>query len=210
MKHVLIFLAFFSALSISHAQLELGVKAGLSSYSLAKDLKAYSPISNPNVQIQVADADYGHHFGVYTRLKLWAIYLEPAVLFNSNKVTYKIDDYAEGDLISSLRTEKYNYVDVPVMLGIKMGPIRLQGGVAGHLHINSISDVVDVDEYQQKFERGTYSWQAGVGADVWKLRVDLNIEGNLSGFGDKITVDGTEYTFGNRPHRLVASLGYKF
>lgn len=207
MRHLLSFAVIILSLQLSTAQVEFGIKAGISSYTLAQDA---INIPDKDIKLSISDASFGHHAGIYTRIKLLAFYIEPAVLFNSNKVTYKLDQYGEGGIVNQLRSERYNYVDIPVLAGIKMGPVRLQAGVVSHLFINSISDIVDVDGYQQKFQNATYGYQAGVGLDIRSIRVDVNYEGNLTAFGDHITVDDTSYNFGSRPHRIVASVGYKF
>ncbi|MBL0099591.1 MAG: hypothetical protein IPP49_05645 [Saprospiraceae bacterium] len=101
-------------------------------------------------------------------------------------------------------------MDIPVLAGIKLGVLRFQGGIVGHLFINSVSDVVDIKGYEQKFKTATYGWQAGTGLDIWKLRLDLTFEGNLDKFGDHITVGGHPYAFSDAPTRLLLTMGYKF
>jgi hypothetical protein len=206
MKRILIaLLVIVSQLTLS-AQVEFGIKAGLSSYELAQT-KIFIP--DQNINISIADANYGHHLGIYTRFKISALYLEPALLFNSNKVTYMLEDYSESPL-QSFKDEKYNTLDIPVLLGLKFGPLRIQGGVVSHIFINSISDLVDIEGYQQRFQKATYGYQAGLGLDVWKLRFDVNYEGNLSRWGDHIEIGGVDYAFGERAQRIVATVGYKF
>lgn len=202
----LIFLLFSVA---SLAQIEFGIKAGLSSYDLANEGFLIND-GDKQVEWNISNAGYGHHFGIYTRLSLLGVYLEPALLFNSNRVTYDITEYSESGVFTKVKNEKYNQLDIPVMAGIKLGVLRFQGGVVGHLFINSISDVVDFKGYDQRFKTGSYGWQAGVGLDIWKLRMDLNFEGNLDKFGDHITINGQDYTFEDRPSRLLLTLGYKF
>ena len=202
----LIFL-FFSVASF--AQIEFGIKAGLSSYDLANEGFLIND-GDKQVEWNISNAGYGHHFGIYTRLSLLGVYLEPALLFNSNRVTYDITEYSESGVFTKVKNEKYDQLDIPVMAGIKLGVLRFQGGVVGHLFINNISDVVDFKGYDQRFKTGSYGWQAGVGLDIWKLRMDLNFEGNLDKFGDHITINGQDYAFEDRPSRLLLTLGYKF
>lgn len=203
---VAIFSAFFTAAS---AQVQFGVKAGISSYDLAKD-GIFVNTGSQNIKWNISNAGYGHHFGVYTRLTLLGIYLEPSLLFNSNTVTYNIETYGESGVFSTLKNEKYNHVDIPVLAGIKAGVLRFQGGVVGHLFINSISDVVDIKGYDQRFKTATYGWQGGMGLDVWRLRLDLLYEGNFDKFGDHITIGGHPYSFSSSPSRLILTMGYKF
>ena len=143
-------------------------------------------------------------------MTLLGVFVEPALLFNSNTVNYDIKTYSESGVFNTIRKEKYNNMDIPVIAGIKLGVLRFQGGVVGHLFINSISDVVDVKGYEQRFKKTTYGWQAGTGLDIWKLRMDLMFEGNLNKFGDHINIGGNNYAFAKTPSRLMLTMGYKF
>ena len=193
----------------SFSQIEFGIKAGLSSYDLANEGILISD-ENQNIKWNIADAGFGHHFGIYTRLSALGLYLEPALLFNSNKVTYDITTYGESGVFNTVKNEKYNTMDIPILAGFKIGLLRFQGGVVGHLFINSMSDAVDIKGYEQRFKTATYGWQAGTGVDIWKLRLDLLFEGNFDKFGEHITVGGHEYAFADTPSRLMLTLGYKF
>jgi len=196
---------FYSAQS----QIEFGMKAGLSSYDLAKDGIIHIG-SNQNLVLNIQNAGYGHHFGLYTRLSLLGIYIEPSFLFNSNTVQYSITEYSEPGVFDKLRSESYNYLDIPVLLGFKLGMLRFHGGVVSHLFINSFSDLTDIKDYEQKFKRASYGWQAGGGLDLWRLRLEVNYEGNLSRFGDHINIGGTNLAFAGTPSRLIMSVGFKF
>ncbi len=207
----LIFCIFVSLASFAtlQAQIEFGVKAGLSSYDLANDGLLIKN-GNQNIEWNISKAGYGHHFGIYTRLSALGIYIEPALLFNSNTVSYDIKTYGESGVLNTIRNEQYNSMDMPVLAGIKLGALRFQGGVVGHLFINSISDVVDIKGYEQRFSTATYGWQAGTGLDIMSFRLDLLFEGNFDRFGNHITIGGQDYAFSEAPNRLLLTLGYKF
>jgi hypothetical protein len=209
MRKLLLFLVVFLISKHISAQVEIGVKAGLSSYDIAKD-GIIIPNDGRLFSLNVENAGFGHHFGLYTRLTVLGVFLEPSLLFNSNTVNYRLKEYGESGVFEKLKSENYNYLDIPVMAGIKLGALRLQGGVVSHIFLYSASDLTDFKGYSQKFRDATYGWQAGAGLDVWRLRLDLNYEGNLTAFGDHITVNGVSYNFENRPGRVVMSLGYRF
>lgn len=210
MKQFILSILFVTSLfSISQAQIEFGVKAGLSSYDLANE-GIFISSGNQDIEWNIANAGYGHHFGIYTRLSALGLFLEPSLLFNSNNVSYEISTYSESGVFSTIKNEKYNTMDIPVIAGIKLGALRFQGGVVGHIFINSISDVVDIKGYEQRFKGATYGWQAGTGVDLWKLRLDLMFEGNFDKFGDHINIGGHDYAFADTPSRLMLTLGYKF
>ena len=200
-------LALFT--NLLNAQFEFGIKGGLNSIDLITD---GIQINNGSqvIDIDFKNSDYGHHLGLYTRAKFLGIYVEPAAIFNSNKVSYSITDYSENGPLNEIVSEKYFKLDIPVMVGIKAGFFRLFGGPVAHLHIASTSDLIKIKNYNQKFKDATYGYQAGFGFDIWKLRFEMAYEGNLSSFGDHINIDGHNYSFGQSASRVIGSVGYKF
>ncbi|MBP7644615.1 MAG: hypothetical protein KA767_14840, partial [Saprospiraceae bacterium] len=125
-------------------------------------------------------------------------------------VTYTLGEYGGVKAVSKFVNETYNSVDLPVMIGLKAGIIRLYAGPVAHLHINSKSDLIDFDGYEQRFKSATYGYQAGFGFDLWKLRFDVAYEGNLSNFGDHITIGGESFSFNDSAARLLGTVSYKF
>jgi Outer membrane protein beta-barrel domain len=194
---------------LAHTQIEFGIKAGLNSIDFVSDGIVIKNGLN-DLKIDYQNAEYGHHLGFYTRVKLLGIYVEPAFLFNSNKVNYRLTDYKEGQAVTQIFHERYNTLDIPLNIGIKAGIIRLYGGPVAHLHIDGTSDLVNFKSYSQKFKNANYGYQAGFGFDIWKLRLDVAYEGNLTAFGDHINIDGTPYSFGTAASRVLGTVGYKF
>lgn len=200
-------------LSASHVfgQIEFGLKAGVSTLDLTDSELSITTPSAEALKLSIADANYGFHFGLYSRIKLLNIYIEPAVLFNSSQINYTLQEgIFDESVVTTTKTEKFEKLDIPVLVGIKMGFLRLQAGPVARLHINSISDLTDIDGYSQRFKSATYGFQLGAGLDILNVRLDVNYEGNLSKVGDHIVIDGESYTFGESPSRLVASIGYRF
>jgi hypothetical protein len=205
------FFALFMLIStLSYSQFELGIKAGLSSIDLSPESILINNGDN-TTEISIAQANYGFHFGLYTRVRIANIFIEPSFLFNSNSVDYNLEEQIfDTGIITSIKSETYNNLDIPFMIGMKMGFFRIQGGPVAHIFINSASELTAINGYSQKFKEATYGFQGGIGLDILKIRLDLNYETNLSRFGGEIDIDGTPYQFDQRPARLVASLGIRF
>ena len=194
--------------TLSYSQFEMGLKAGLSTTELDPETII---LKDGNTSISVLEANYGFHLGLYTRLSIANIYVEPAFLFNSNRVDYNIEEQIfDSGIFSSIKSETYNNLDIPFMVGMKMGFLRIQGGPVAHIFLNSSSELTDISGYSQKFKDATYGFQGGVGLDIWKIRLDLNYETNLSRFGGDIEINGVPYQFDQRPARIVASVGLRF
>lgn len=204
------FILFMLLSTLSYSQFEMGLKAGLSSTDLSPESIIFNNGEN-TTEISIAEAKYGFHLGLYTRISIANIFIEPAFLFNSTSVDYNLTEQIfDTGIFSSIGSETYNNLDIPLMVGMKVGFLRLQGGPVAHIFLNSASDLTDIDGYSQKFKDATYGVQGGLGLDIGKIRLDLNYEANLSRFGGDIEIDGHPYQFDQRPARMVASLGIRF
>ena len=189
----------------SNAQIRFGLRAGLSSSQLNQE-----SIQANGVSLAIKDANYGYHFGVFGRAKLtrhW--YIQPEAVINSTSINFKVDDSRDG-LVNKLLTEKYRYLDLPVMLGYKLGPLRAEFGPTGHVYMASKSELEEIGGYEKRFNNFNLGYQAGFGLDIWKLMVDLRHEGNFEKFGDHMSIGGQDVNFTQRPSRWVMTVGLSF
>ena len=209
MKKILIITCLTMISLVSYSQIEFGAKIGVNSLDLVADgIKVNN--NNRFLDINYKGATYGNHIGLYSRLSFLGIYIEPALILNSNNVKYTIDDYSEGGILSTIINESYQNLDIPIMIGFKKAFVRLYGGPVAHIFVSNASELTNVDSYEGKFKTATYGYQAGAGVDIWKFRLDVAYEGNLSNFGDHINIGGTSYSFGQTASRVLFTLGYRF
>ena len=199
-------------LSTVHGQfLKLGFKVGGSTTTInPPELNILDASGTQSIKLAIKNAQYGIHGGFVLRIKIGSFLIVPEVLLNSNKVDYSIIDINNSMITDSIRSEKYQYLDIPIMLGYKAGPVRLHAGPVGHYYLNSTSELLEIEGYEQNFEQFTFGWQAGVGLDLWKFIVDFRYEGNFSKFGDHILFFNEEYAFDQSPSRFILSVGYLF
>ena len=210
MKKVILSLLLCSSFYMAQAQFDLGIKVGLSTTNLApSDLNLLSQNGSESLRLALDNANYGIHAGLVIRGQFNKFLFQPEILFNSNSVDFRTTDLANGG-ISELRNEKYQYLDIPVLFGAKLGPLRLLTGPVGHYFINSSSELTDFENYDQRFEEFTYGWIGGIGLDIWNLMLDFRYEGNFSKFGNHIVFAGEEYEFDDAPARFLFSLGILF
>ena len=193
-----------------HAQFKIGIRAGLSSQNISySDLLIANSEQFQELKLQVESANLGVHFGIMTQINLGTFFIQPEVLFNSNRVDFKLTDF-ENQFADQIFSEEYQYVDIPVMLGARLGPFRIGAGPVGHVFVNSMSDLLKFDQYDQNFRDLTIGWQGGIGVDLWRLHFDLRYEGNLNNFGDHITWGGQDFDFADTPSRVLASIAISF
>lgn len=210
LKRFYIILLFVSALYTANAQsdrAEFGIKIGLQDHNV----KTPETISLENslnlVEMSIGDIDYGFHAGIYARFKFLKLYWEPALLLNSQGITYLIKE--TDDTVVEVK-EFTQELDIPLNIGFKIAFLKFHAGPVAHIHLNSTSELFEVEGYEEKVKNATFGYQAGLGMDIQKLRLSLNYEGNFSNYGDHINFDGESYTFSQSPSRLILSVGLAF
>jgi len=195
----------------SYGQFKLGFRIGTSSQDLTPDqLIVKDGNNNDNLGIKLDNANYGIHVGFFAQFHGKNFFVQPEVLYNASRVDYRLDDLGDIGIVQDLFTETYQNLDIPVNMGLRLGPLRLQGGPIARVFIGSDSQLNDIQGYDPQFAKLAFGWQAGVGLDIWKFIMDVKYEGNFSQWGDHFRFFGEDYSFDQSPGRLVVSLGIAF
>ena len=210
---LLIFAAFFT-LGIASAQFfSYGIKGGVN-YSKLK----FDEIQN----ISTADLDYNlaedeafqsFHFGLMTRLKVLNVFIQPELYFNTSGGKVLIEEVDAGGISTEyVKQVKFSKIDMPLLLGFKLGPLRINAGPVASLVLaedNEIGEIIP--ELESLSKSATIGYQAGAGIDILKfLTLDYRYEGGLSKWGDKLTISGNDYAFDSRANMHLLSLGIMF
>jgi hypothetical protein len=205
MKHSLLLSIFCCCGLFAQAQILFGVRGGISTNDIeAEQLFITNDETLEAFNLAIADAKFGVHAGLFLKVPITDFFfLQPEVLFNSNRVDFQRDD------VEGIFTEKYQNLDIPIIAGFQLGPIKPQLGLVGHVFLRSNSEL-DIEGYRQDFNNLTVGWQGGIGIEIKKFLLDVRYEGNLSKFGNHITVAGQDYSFDDRVSRLVFTLGVAF
>lgn len=211
MKKLTLILLICGFASYAQAQFKLGIKAGVSTTNLEpNDLNLLDQNGAEDLELALKEAKFGVHAGLIFRGEIGKFIIMPEIIFNSNTVDFEVTDLDNPSTAGEVFSEKYQYVDIPFLFGYKLGPLRLMTGPEAHLFINSSSDLLDFDNYEQNFDNVTIAWLAGIGLDIWNLMIDVRYEGNFSNFGTHIDFAGNEYEFDESPSRILFSLGLTF
>ncbi|MCB0642007.1 MAG: PorT family protein [Phaeodactylibacter sp.] len=190
------------------AQLKLALRGGMSTTEVnPKTINILNDGGLRDLAISLENANYGLHGGILIQAQIGSFFIQPEVLFNSNSMDFRVEDFRNGSTYNEILRETYQYLDIPIMMGFKFGSFRIQGGPVGHLYLNSTSDLFDIEGYSQDFDEMTYGWQAGIGVDIWRFLIDIKYEGNFTRLGDHFQIDGVDWDFRKTPARIIASLG---
>ncbi|TKC08720.1 porin family protein [Pedobacter frigoris] len=137
-----------------------------------------------------SDNKAGYYAGVWARIGAAGIHLQPELYISGKNTTLKrTADGAENEV-------KFTSVDVPVLVGTKIGAagvgIRLNTGPVVSFIVDDKQTVKTAvgNVFSGNFKGQAFAWQFGAGLDVGKLGIDLRYETGLS----KIGKDGYDDT----------------
>ncbi len=208
-KLIFIAIASFFLVQVSNAQLfNYGIKAGIGFSSLSiNDLTGISDGSDV-YDLITGDGVMGYHLGVQTRIKIAMIYIQPELYWNAGGGT--IDQIMDGGATEVLQV-KFNRMDLPILVGVKLGPVRLNLGVVGSYVINQSNEGSTIPtDYELYLSSMNWGWQGGLGLDLSKLSLDVRYEGSLSDLSDSVPEGLQGYNMDPRPSQWIISLGYWF
>lgn len=212
MKYIISLAAFLLMLDNQlKAQFEWGLLLGGSSINI-KPSSFIVKNSNQldSFTLSLKDANYGFHFGGFARISIQKFFIQPELVFNSNKTTFKLKEFGQFQTSDSILNERYQRLDIPLMLGVKFSIFRLNAGPVTHIFLNNKSDLTNIQGYEDKFNSATFGYQLGLGFDFGLITFDLRHEGNFNKFGDHINFFNHHFAFDKSETRLIGTFGLKF
>jgi len=204
-KIIVIILALLLAVP-GFSQVKFGLKAGISTDFTFTNLDL-SQASVDVVLQNAKSAEWGFQGGAFMRVSFSGLYLQPEFLFATatNSLTY--EGLVDGQPVDELLEQKFTKLNIPVLLGFKLGPVRLNAGPAASILITEPSSLTDIATYKT----ATFGYQAGIGLDLFKkLTLDVRYEGNLNQFGESITIGGESFELDDRTGALLIQVGLIF
>ncbi len=202
-KLIVITFALFLAIP-AFSQISFGIKAGAATTTVP----TYNITTGANTVAALKDAAWGFQGGVFLRLAVMGIYLQPEVVFATNTYDYNVTTVTGPSLVK----QQFNRLEIPVLLGFKLGPLRINAGPSATVNIGSPKALVNDPNFEQMYKGATIGYQAGVGLDIFKkLILDVRYGGSLSKkFGDAVAIGGQTFTLDQRQPSLILSVGLMF
>ncbi|MFP4060982.1 MAG: porin family protein [Bacteroidota bacterium] len=207
-KIVVIHLLCWMILSSLSAQVKFGLRGGVSSSSILTDELITITEGVEEYHIENSNARLGFHMGLISRIEFFNLYLQPELLYSNTGGEVKVTDVIENEV--NFRDMTFNKIDIPVLVGTKIGPTRLQAGPVGSFIISEDANVLNRATYEENYKNMTIGFQVGGGIDLWMLAIDLKYEGNLSKLGDNVTIGDQDYDFDTRNPQWIFSVGIFF
>ncbi len=215
MKKILMMVVCGLLLQTAQAQLlRFGVKAGIGSSAIRADdvLLAVEDRSYDDLLLKAEGATFGIHFGLMSRINipLLPIHIQPELLFTSAGGKYTVENVTTGLQEDDIK-QTYNRVDIPILVGYKLGPARLVLGPVASFILSEGFSTDSFDTLESDYNSATWGLQAGLGVDVLnRLTIDLRYAGSLSKLGDSATFGGETFNFDSRTSQVLLSVGYFF
>lgn len=186
----------------------------------------YYSVNAPKVSFEPSSYEMGFHFGAFARFKILGIFLQPELIFSQTNAAINLspDGFDASQVANDVLTTKikYNNFDVPIMLGIKLGPAHLCAGpVATFKLSSSVDDATkkllediesenDIDVFTVT-KNATFGAQVGAGLTLLKkVTLDVRYEFGLSKLGDSVNIGDHEFKTDQRQNQFLASIGWMF
>jgi len=136
------------------------------------------------------------------------VYFQPELYWNTGGGTLEM--IVNGGATEILEV-KFNRIDIPLLVGVKLGPIRLNIGPVGSFVLSETTDaIIDDFDYKLYVDAMTWGWQGGIGAELSKFSLDVRYEGSLSDLSNSVPDALSDYNLDPRPSQWLISLGYWF
>lgn len=217
-RFYLVLLVILFTLPSAFGQLQFGVKGGIVSTSSNLNTQLTNlpagEVDYDQLKVEAEDSKVGFQAGFFGRLSLAALYVQPELMFTSTGSRVKVTEIYESeteDNVELIKNQEFKKVDIPIMVGWKFGPARLQAGPVGSIMLDQKSAIEAAADAEEEFNGATWGYQVGVGLDLLNtLTLDAKYEGSLSKLGESVRIGDNSYSIDNRPNQFVITAGIFF
>ncbi len=145
------------------------------------------------------DTKTGFVGGIYARFGR-VLFIQPEVLVSTKGGSFEIIKNDQAVPVTQTINVKYSNIDVPLLVGLKAGPIRILAGPVTSFRIGDNQRLRDAfkhytSNFNDSMDQATFGYQFGAGLDLGGVSIDVRKEGsftNLASFQVNGTpVDGT-------------------
>ena len=208
-KLIFIVVASLFIVQVSDAQIfKYGIKAGIGFSSIKMDDVTGISDGSDVYDLVTGDGVMGYHVGIQTRIKVAMLVIQPELYFNTGGGSLQqVVDNGANEILNV----NFNRIDIPVLVGVKLGPARFNVGPVGSFVLSETTDLTEiVPDFEMFTSSMTWGFQAGIGLDISKISLDARYEGSLSALGETFAVVGADFPLDARPSQWIISLGIWF
>ncbi len=199
---------FKGAKAVTDNFFRLGIKGGVNLSTLNTSLLT-SGINQ--FYVENAKNQTGYVAGIYARVGR-KVFLEPELLFSAKGGTLNTTNVVSGD--KKIIDINYTNIDVPLLLGIKLGHLHFLGGPIASYQLSS-NETVDAafnnylgGSIANGLSKSQVGYQVGGGIDLLGITLDVKYEGSLTDIAKDIKVPAG-VTLSQKPSLVQVTLGIK-
>ena len=197
-----VFIALFSLHAFS--QIKFGIKVAAATTTVP----SYSITTGVNNIDAVKNSNWGIQAGGFLRIQLLGVYIQPELLFASTSFDYNVSNLTSTQVMS----QKFNRLSIPVLVGLHLGPLRINAGPAASIQIGSPKALINDPNFTDMYKAAVIGYQAGIGIDLLKkLTFDARFAGSLGKkFGDSVNIGGQNFKLDYGQTSFILSVGWMF
>lgn len=203
-------LALLGGATLANAQLfTFGLKAGINTTTDVFKNVTINNGASDNWQIVKNNAKVGFQAGAFARVKLLGFYVQPEFYYSQSRTEITLSQVANGQTTVKNEINKLNTLNIPILVGYKFGPLRVNAGPVANIVVGNSNIIEDITGVRQSMKTANWGFQAGVGVDILKtLTFDARYEGSLSKLGSSYnTLAGSNVNFGSHPQQFIFTVG---
>nr|WP_229248512.1 porin family protein [Dyadobacter sandarakinus] len=122
--------------------------------------------------------------GIYMRFGR-TLFVQPEVLVSTKGGSFEVVKMDQQQPVSQTIKIKYSNIDVPLLIGLKGGPIRILAGPVASFRIGDNQNLKEAfKEYTSDlgnaFSEATFGYQLGAGLDLGSFSLDVRKEGSFT------------------------------
>ncbi len=196
----LFFILCAAVVAGSASAVDFGVRVGVNSSNF--EMKNASLGNN---YIAFNKAKTGYHAGLWSRIDLGSIFVQPEILYNWN--SYDMDVWNDPTSRYSGKI-KVQTLEVPALVGVSLLFLRLNAGPVFNV-MNKTSRSGDLIESADVL-KPSVSYAAGFGFDIMKLSLDVRYNGDFERTKQTVEIGGESYASKTNFRGWTVGLGYRF
>jgi hypothetical protein len=189
----------------AYSQIKFGLKAG----GQTTTVPTYNVTDGTTNITSIEDWQWGFHGGAFVRINLAFLQIQPEVVFVSNTFDYSVKS---GSAPAIPKAQTFNRLAIPILLGVKLGPIRINAGPAASVQIGSPEALLEDQNFEEMYKSALWGYQAGLGIDLLgHLTLDARFAGGLGDMlGDNVTIGGQTFNLDYSQTTFMVSVGWMF
>ncbi|WP_229254172.1 porin family protein [Dyadobacter sp. NIV53] len=122
--------------------------------------------------------------GIYARFGR-TLFIQPEVLVSTKGGSFDIIQTDRETPVTKTINIKYSNIDVPLLIGLKGGPIRILAGPVASFRIGDNQNLRDAfrqysSDLNNALSQATFGYQLGAGLDLGNFSLDVRKEGSFT------------------------------